>query len=116
MRSSKPPALLTPFPLTCCAAGLLASTACATRPGPTAPPPPLQAQVAASLREPCPRPDRPAAPGVGELAAFSVRQESALSVCEARKDAAVAVIDAFDAAANRLAAALAPKKPWWSRW
>ena len=52
------------------------------------------------LRDPCPRPDRPAAPTVGELAAFSVRQEAAIGVCEARKDAVVALIDAQAKAAK----------------
>ena len=87
-----------PFRLTCCATGLLASTACATTPEPPAPLPPIP--VAQVLRDPCPRPDRPAAPTVGELAAFSVRQEAALGVCEARKDAAVALIDAQARAAK----------------
>ena len=50
------------------------------------------------LREPCPRPDRPLAPTLGALALFSVRQEAALNTCEARKDAAVAVLDATAAA------------------
>lgn len=71
--------------------------------------------MAASLRQPCPRPERPANPDVGGLAAFSVRQEGAESVCEARKDAAVAVIDAANAIAAQLAAALKPK-PWWRPW
>ncbi len=72
--------------------------------------------MADSLRARCPRPDRPAAPTVGDLAAFSVRQEGAESVCETRKDAAVAVIDAFNAAAAQLAAMLAPPRPWWRPW
>ena len=37
---------------------------------------------------------------MGDLAAFSVRQEAALGVCEARKDAAVALIDAQARAAG----------------
>lgn len=64
------------------------------------------------LRNPCPRPDRPAAPTLGVLAVFSVRQEAALSTCEARKDAAVALLDA-EAVALRPAAA---KRPWWRVW
>ena len=71
-----------------------------------------------SLRDPCPRPSRPDAPGAGALAGFSVRQEAALSVCEGRKDAAIAVIDAVNAYAARLAAALAPPpgRAWWRLW
>ncbi len=87
-----------PFRWMFCAAGLLASTACATRPPPPAALPPIP--VAQVLRDPCPRPDRPPAPNVGELAAFSVRQEAAIGVCEARKDAAVALIDAQAKAAK----------------
>lgn len=68
--------------------------------------------VAATLRAPCPRPDRPAAPDVGALAAFSLAQEAAVGVCEARKDAAVAVIDAGNAALAVLARP-APRRPWW---
>ena len=93
---SKPPrALLRRFLLTCSLPGLAASTACATRPPAPAT---LQLPVAATLRAPCPRPDRPAAPDTGALAAFSIRQEAAISTCEARKDAAVGVIDAANAA------------------
>ena len=62
------------------------------------------------LRAACPRPDKPAAPDAGALAAFSLRQEAAISVCEARKDAAVAVIDAADAA---LASLAKPAPRWW---
>lgn len=52
-------------------------------------------------------------PSVGELAGFSVEQEAAISVCEMRKDAAVATIEAH----NRLAdAPAASKRPWWRRW
>ena len=71
--------------------------------------------MAATLRAPCPRPDRPGAPDVGALAAFSLAQEAAISVCEARKDAAVAVIDAGDAAATALARPAA-RRPWWRVW
>ncbi len=98
MPSSTPRTPRLPFRLMCCATGLSASTACATRPPPPALLPPIP--VAQVLREPCPRPDRPAAPTVGELAAFSVRQEAALGVCEARKDAAVTLIDAQSRAAK----------------
>ena len=108
------PAFPTPttlWTLTCCLPGLLASTACATRP-PAAAPPPLP-PVAQVLRDPCPRPDRPAAPTLGMLAVFSVRQEAALSTCEARKDAAVALLDAE---ADALRPAAAPQRPWWRVW
>ena len=76
-------------------------------------PTPLTIPVAEILRAPCPRPPRPMSPSVGELAGFSVEQEAAISVCEMRKDAAVATIEAH----NRLAdAPAASKRPWWRRW
>ena len=65
------------------------------------------------LRDPCPRPDRPAAPDLGALAVFSVRQEAALSTCEARKDAAVSLLDAQAAA---LRPASRARRPWWRAW
>ena len=69
--------------------------------------------MAQVLRDPCPRPDRPSAPALGTLAVFSVRQEAAISTCEARKDAAVALLDAE-------AVALRPvpvtKRRWWRVW
>ncbi len=96
---------------TSCAIELAASTACATRPPTLAPP--LQLPVAATLRAPCPRPDRPDAPDLGALAAFSLRQEAALNVCEARKDAAVGVLDAGNAALRALAK---PEPRRWPPW
>lgn len=44
---------------------------------------------------------------------FSVNQEAAISVCEARKDAAVAVIDAHNTIATEVAK---PQRPWWKLW
>jgi hypothetical protein len=73
----------------------MASTACAGR---TPSPPLLTIPVAESLRAPCPRPDGvEAVRTVGELAAFSVRQEAALAVCDARREALVAGADAHNA-------------------
>lgn len=66
--------------------------------------------MAASLREPCPRPDRPPRPALGELALFSVRQEAALNICEARKDAAVALLEAVR---ETLRLPPAAPRPWW---
>ena len=44
---------------------------------------------------------------------FSVRQEAAISTCEARKDAVVALLDAEAVA---LRPAPAAKRPWWRPW
>ena len=98
--------------LLCSMAGAGLSTGCAGKLPPRAPL--LILPVAESLRAPCPRPVRPAAPSVGELAGFSIEQEAAISGCEALKEAAVQTIDAH----NRLAAALAagPKRRWWRGW
>lgn len=107
-------ALRLPFLTMFLATGLLASTGCATKP-PALVPGQLVIPVADSLREPCPRPTRPQAPTVGDLAAFSVNQEASISVCEARKDAAVAVIDAHNDMTQQLAKDLRPKH-WWAFW
>ncbi len=54
---------------------------------------------------------------MGELAGFSVEQEAAISGCELRKDAAVQVIDAYNATEEALSGnALEPKRPWWRLW
>jgi len=49
---------------------------------------------------------------VGLLAAFSVKQEGALSVCEGRKDTAVRAIEDHNAAVMKLSKDLR-KKVWW---
>lgn len=71
-------------------------------------PPPLTVPVSPLLREPCPRPERPAADGltVGLLALFSIRQEAAISVCDARRAALVETID--------LAGKVTRPRPWWT--
>jgi len=52
----------------------------------------------------------PSSPTVGDLAGFSIQQEAALSVCEARKDAAVSVLDAINAMLKRVAET--PRRRW----
>lgn len=63
------------------------------------------------LRAACPRPARPDNPTVGRLAGFSIEQEAAIAVCDARRGAAVAILDAAESAAE-------PKKrrQWWRVW
>ena len=95
-------------------AGPLLLTGCAPKPAPAVGL--LIIPVATTLRSPCPRPARPRQPSVGELAGFSVEQEAAISVCETRKDAAVAVIDAHNRIAADVAERLKPPRPWWRRW
>ncbi len=94
MPSKPPTAPMRRSILLCSGIGALALSACAS---PT-PPPLLMVPVARSLREPCPRPAPEAVVTAGDLAAFSLRQEAALSICEARRAALVSVADAHNAA------------------
>lgn len=71
------------------------------------PPPPAPiAQVPESLRAKCPRPDPAGVVTVSDVLAFSIHQEAAISICETKKDAAVAIIDAANEAQK-------PKREWW---
>lgn len=83
----------------CVMLGLLPLAACAS---PNRAPLILALPVAESLRQPCARPgDVEAVRNVGDLAAFSVRQEAALAVCDARREALVQIVDAHNALAAR---------------
>jgi hypothetical protein len=46
---------------------------------------------------------------VGRLAAFSVQQAADLEICDARREAALSIIDAINKAN-------APKRSWWKLW
>lgn len=60
---------------------------------------PAPIQAPALLREACARPPLPVHPmSVADLAEFSLAQEAALNACEARADALVTLIDAYNAA------------------
>ena|GEM_PF-6065965 len=65
--------------------------------------------LAESLRGPCPKPSVDFAT-LGDLAAFAIKQEAALSVCEAMKTALVQTIDVHNAAAASLARP--PRRKW----
>ena len=75
---------------------LLGVAACGTTTSP-------RIEVPASLRASCVRPD-----GadewklIGDLAAYSIRQDAALKVCDAKREALVSIIDAAK-----------PARPWW---
>ena len=85
----------------CATAGLLAFAGCAS---PSREPLLLTLPVAESLREACPRPgEAETVRTVGDLAAFSVRQEAALAICDARREALVQGVDAHNALATQLA-------------
>ena len=66
---------------------VLALTACATQPGP------VQITLPESLRSPCDRAEIGPLATVGDLGSFAVRQEAALSVCDGRRSAIVAIVD-----------------------
>ena len=77
--------------------GLLASTGCAGVP--TSP----RVMVPQTFRTECAGPATAGVATVGDLAAFSIRQEAALQTCEAKRAGLVALIDA----------AQPVKRPWW---
>jgi hypothetical protein len=45
---------------------------------------------------------------VGDLGALVLRQEAALTVCDARREAVVAIVDAHGQTVD--------PKPWWKLW
>lgn len=79
--------------------GALLSAGCATAPQRP------QIPLPDSFRQACSGPATEGVATVGDLAAFSIRQEVALQVCDARRAGAVAVIDAANVRAK-------PRK-WW---
>ena len=60
------------------------------------------------LRESCPRADVGPLETVGDLGALALRQEAALSVCNARREAVVAIVDAHRQTVT--------PRPWWKLW
>lgn len=90
------------LPLTFALLGALALTACAT-PRPQG----LQIEIPPSLRSDCER-----AAGAdevqtqGDLAAFSIRQEAAVGVCNVKREGLVNIIDEH----NRI---VTPPRPWY---
>lgn len=54
----------------------------------------LTIPLADTFREACPRPDVPAFASVGDLGAFIIRQEAAISICDERRAGIVGIIDA----------------------
>lgn len=85
----------------CLTLGALVSTGCATTQ-------PLTINVPDTLRAACERPSHIGVDSVGELAAFSVRQEAALAVCDGRREAVVALVDAHRG--------IVTPRPWWKVW
>ena len=68
---------------------------------------PLTLTVPPSLRANCDRPDPKDVATVSELAAFSIRQDGALTVCDRTRQALVELIDAQ--------AKVQTPKRWWER-
>lgn len=81
---NKRPALTLPLILTCCVLGV---TGCSTV-RPMAKP-----ALPVSLTEPCRRPDPAGVFTVGDLAAHSLRQDAAISVCDSARKALVKIIE-----------------------
>lgn len=75
----------------------------------------MQIPVRAELTQSCPRPDKPDPKGltVGALAFFSVLQEGALGVCDARREELVNNQIAFNKIVEQVSK---PVKPWWHFW
>lgn len=64
-----------------------------------------QITVPASLRAECDRPNPQGVQTVGQLAGYSVRQDAAIGVCDAKRAALVEIIDGANVAVK-------PKKRW----
>jgi hypothetical protein len=109
------------------ALGLIACAGCATQPPLIAPAKPLQVTVPKVLREGCARPILPNEADLAMLGSMTPEerermfwaprdlvQETAVTLCEARGDAAVALLDAFNAAAVQAAPPVKRKRwGWW---
>lgn len=102
MSSSPPRALRRPFLTICALLGALASTACASQPKPPTIP------VPDALRQACVGPAADGVQTVGDLAVFSVRQEAAIALCDARRASAVALIDQANGTSD--------ERGWWPPW
>lgn len=70
-------------------------------------PKPVTISLPPLLRQPCER-AQIAAETVGDLGATIVRQEAAVAVCDARRAAVVAIVDAQTQ--------IVTAKPWWRFW
>lgn len=81
---------------------VLALTGCATQPGQ------VQIMIPESLRSPCARADVGPLATVGDLGSLVIRQEAAVSVCDTRREAVVAIVDGYTAATK-------PRRWPWSR-
>jgi len=83
---------------------VLGSTGCASQPGA------VTINLPASLRAPCDRAEVGPLATVGDLGSFAVRQEAALSICDGRREAIVAIVDGHKRATDP------PRFRWpWSR-
>ena len=81
------------------AIGVLALTGCATAN-------PVAINLPVTLKEPCPRAEVGPLETIGDLGALVVRQEAAVKVCDARREAVVSIVEGYNAATR-------PKRwPW----
>lgn len=80
----------------------LALTSCAS------PPKPVLINIPPILRESCERADLGPLATVGDMGAMILREEAALTVCDGRRQALTAIVDAH--------ARIVTSKPWWRFW
>lgn len=73
--------------------GILCSSFIALSGCATTAPPKVQIPVPASLRASCEHPAPDNVQTIGQLAAYSIKQSAALDICDARREALVAIID-----------------------
>jgi hypothetical protein len=80
----------------------LALSGCATQA------PQVQINLPQSLKDPCERAEIGPLATVGDLGALVIRQEAAVSICDAKRDAVVSIVDAYNQSAK-------PKRWFWQR-
>lgn len=103
MLSSKPKVRMNPYRPLYAVLSCLALSACATQPQP------VTINLPQVFRQACDRADVGPLATVGDLGSLVIRQEAALSVCDSRREAVVAIIDGYTVATK-------PRHRWpWSR-
>ena len=98
MRSNPRRAQRLPFRLMFSTLGAVGLTACATVT------PESSVIIPSLLREPCPLANKVGVTSIGDLAAFSIRQDEATVNCDGRR---AAVVELIDKAQEK------PKRKWW---
>ena len=76
----------------------------------TSQPAPLVIQLPETLRAPCQHPNPDQVQTAADLAAYSIRQAAGIEICNAKREAVVAIVDAHKQIVDP------PKRPWWRLW